>query len=474
MSLERASTDDLRRSVVKLFTIIKKPNYYHPWELGYQTQSGGSGCIFEGRRILTNAHVVSDQVYVQVLKAGDTKKYTAKVVHVAHDSELALLTVEDAAFFDGTVPVHLGDLPRRQAKVAVCGFPTGGDEFCVTEGVVSRIEVITYTHSQRSLLAIQTDAAINPGNSGGPVFGEDGSMVGVAFQSRSGPRIESMGYAVPVPVISQFLEDSHDGVCSGVPALGVGWQKMESDTLREFHRMKPEQSGVLITKVPFGSAAYGALREWDVLTEVDARPVANDGTVVLRGHDRVLLTHVITQHQVGDAVDLAVLREGDLHRMSVTLSRPRPLVARPTYDVRPTYFVFAGLVFVPLSFQYMSQWKWKDTPPRFQTYYSDGLPSADRTELVLVSYVMPHEVNVGYHDLRGGIVERVNGVRITRTKDVIAAVERAVGRYHVIELEHASAMSARLVLDAAAARTAHPEILSRYGVGADRSPDLVD
>ncbi|HEU4729447.1 MAG TPA: trypsin-like peptidase domain-containing protein, partial [Kofleriaceae bacterium] len=112
-------TETLRRSVVKLFTVIKEPNYYQPWDLEYQKTSGGSACIVTGNRILTNAHVVSHHLYVQALKPGDSKKYTARVIHVDHDTETALLTVDDPQFFEGTVPVRFGELPFRNAKVAV-------------------------------------------------------------------------------------------------------------------------------------------------------------------------------------------------------------------------------------------------------------------------------------------------------------------------------------------------------------------
>ena len=64
-----------------------------------------------------------------------------------------------------------------------CRFPIGGDTVSVTSGVVSRIEVTTYTQSVSDLLGVQIDAAINSGNSGGPSFNSRGECVGVAFQS---------------------------------------------------------------------------------------------------------------------------------------------------------------------------------------------------------------------------------------------------------------------------------------------------
>jgi hypothetical protein len=43
----------------------------------------------------------------------------------------------------------------RQAAVTVAGFPIGGDSFCLTTGVVSRVEMIEYSHSGRSLAGLQ-------------------------------------------------------------------------------------------------------------------------------------------------------------------------------------------------------------------------------------------------------------------------------------------------------------------------------
>ena len=42
----------------------------------------------------------------------------------------------------------------------VVGFPTGGDNVCVTKGVVSRIDRSLYCHGRTALLAIQARAAL--------------------------------------------------------------------------------------------------------------------------------------------------------------------------------------------------------------------------------------------------------------------------------------------------------------------------
>jgi S1-C subfamily serine protease len=49
--------------------------------------------------VLTNAHVVSDQTFVQVRRHGSSVKYQARVYAVGHDCDLAVLTVDDPKFF---------------------------------------------------------------------------------------------------------------------------------------------------------------------------------------------------------------------------------------------------------------------------------------------------------------------------------------------------------------------------------------
>jgi S1-C subfamily serine protease len=474
-------TETLRRSVVKLFTVVKEPNYYQPWDLEYQKTSGGSACIVSGNRILTNAHVVSHHLYVQALKPGDSKKYTARVIHVDHDTETALLTVDDPQFFDGTVPVRFGELPFRNAKVSVYGFPMGGNELCITAGIVSRIEVRPYTHSQRHLLALQTDAAINPGNSGGPVFMND-ELIGIAFQSYKQKDLEKSGYVVPIPIIRHLFEDLDDGEITGVPDLGIYWQKIENESLRDHVGLTGARTGVLVTRVVHGSSADGVLAEGDVLTAIDGTPVASDGSIPLRTHDRVHFSYLISRHQVGGKVMVEILRRGEPLALAIRLRKLVALVPPPQPERRPTYFIFAGLVFLPLTYDYMTTWKWENVTPRFKHYYYSRLPSERHEQIVLVNQVLAHDINVGYHQIHGAVVERINGVDIVAMRDVPRALAAPAGKHHVIELDYHgmrgessdyhSSYGTRIVIDAAHAARATAEILAQNGIASDRSPDL--
>ncbi|MFC1521647.1 PDZ domain-containing protein [Elusimicrobiota bacterium] len=466
-----ASEKDVKNSVVQFFTVSKKPSYYQPWDTGYQQNFGGSGCIIKGNRVITNAHVVSDQVYVQLRKAGETKKYTAQVEHVAHDSEVAILKVADPSFFKGTKPVEFGALPRQRDKVAAYGFPVGGNDLSITEGVVSRIEVQDYTHSRRDLLAIQTDAAINPGNSGGPVF-KDGKLIGISFQSYSGSDVENIGYIVPITHITRFLEDIKNGAYDGVPDLGVYWQKLESESLRTFYKLKEGQSGILITRVIYGGSAWNILKEEDVIVSVEDHRVANNGTVSFRKDERLLFSYLVHEKQLGDKVSLKVIRKGAVIELVIPLKKFKLLVTGPHYDKQPTYFIYGGLVFMPLTYNFMKTWEWEDLYPRFKYYLDEKLPSPDQKQIIIISQALAHDINVGYHGIDQVVVEKINGKAITRMQDVIKAFEKPMGSYHVIEIDAHNYSGTRIVLNANKTDEATKQILAQYRIAQDRSNDL--
>ena len=471
MSAAAAPNDhDLRRATVQIHFVASSPDYAQPWQPGRQGGGTGSGVIIEGNRILTNGHVVANAAYLSVRKSGDIKKYPARVAFVGHDGETALITVDDPTFFSGTTPAKFGGVPSQRDKVAVYGYPIGGTDLSVTEGIVSRVGVTVYSHSSRPLLAVQTDAAINPGNSGGPVF-QDGKLIGIAFQHSVGA--QNIGYVVPMPIIQRFLKDIGDGRYDGIPDLGVWWQSTENDNLRKALGLAMDNTGVLITKTAYGTSSWDALKEGDVLTRLDGVNIGQDGTIPFRDDERIDFSDLVSRRQVGEALDGTVVRGGKQLAVKIPLKAAADLVPGPKYDVKPSYFIVGGLVFMPLSDELIAA---RGAGFRVRSLSADGMPTPERTEVVVLSHVLAHDFNRGYHGLSMAPITSVNGHAIGSLKDLVAAFSSPIGGRHEIEIEHYSGYGenkgSRIVLEAAVAAKFLPAILSRYGVPSDRSDDL--
>lgn len=458
-------------SVVKIYTVSSIYSYENPWQMAGQYKGTGSGCIIDGNRILTNAHVISNSTFLQVKKAGEAEKYMARIVSVSHESDLAILTVDNPEFFKNSTPIKIGELPQVRDKVAVYGFPTGGDEMSITEGVVSRIEQRNYAHSSANLLTCQIDAAINPGNSGGPVIIND-TIVGVAFQSAS--MGENIGYMVPAPIIMHFLTDIKDGKYDGFPELGILFQDMESPALREKMLMKKEQTGVMIIAIQVDSPVRNILSVNDVLLSVDGITVANDGTVEFRKEERTSLNYVVQRKYINDFITLKILRSGEVKEVRLKLSVPlgtSRLVPFEQYDIPPTYYINGGLVFSPLTKNYLMEWgrQWFfSAPTKLLHYYQNEVRKDDRKQVILLTKVLADEINLGYHDLENIIVVKINGRKVSTMKDVVSAFEENKGAYHEIEDD----TGLKIIIRKDAADQFSKRILETYRVESDRSTDL--
>jgi S1-C subfamily serine protease len=464
--------DRIRSSIVKVYTTSQRADYSRPWEMESQHDLTGSGSIIAGKRILTNAHVVSDQTFVQVQRADLPDKYVARVAAVSHEFDLALLTVADEKFFAGAEPLPLGELPSAGDPVVTLGFPMGGTRIAVTEGVISRIDRETYTHSSFDNLVCQIDAAINPGSSGGPVLSE-GAIVGVAFQTGDG---QSIGYMVPAPVVRHFLKDLEDGRLEGAPVLPMKWQVLENAQLRQHSRMADGQSGVRVTKLAPLFEGDDKLRIHDVLLGLDDYAIANDGTIEFRPGERIDFLYAIDRKQVGEPVTAHVLRDGKPRDVTLVLSAAKRsygyLVPRQLFEERPSYYVVGGLVLCPLTSNYLGTWDdWDNVPNRLQRYWYEMRTSenASREQIVVVTDVLPDELNVGYEGFEDFIVTEVNGKPIRSLRDVVTAIEGNGDTVHRIEIEESLA---EVVFRREDLKERGPLILERYRVPADRSADL--
>ena len=459
-------------SVVQITTFKQPPHWDEPWRSGHVRGSTGTGFVIAGKRIVTNAHVVSWAKEILVRSYQRPRSYVAQARFIAHDADLAILEVEDAEFFAGIEPLRLGGLPEVRSTVTTIGYPAGGDQISYTRGVVSRIESQPYAHiGNRSFLAVQTDAAINPGSSGGPVMQGD-LVVGVAFQNRT--RLENTGYFIPTLMVRHVLEDIEDGRYDGFPDVGVYLSRLENDAFRRYLRL-PEAldgQGARIDHVLPVPTTEALLRVDDVLLAVEGRPVGSDGTVLYRGN-RVHAGTVFDAVQAGESVHLELFREGARIEVDIPVYVYTADRAEGTqYDRLPRYFVYAGLVFLPLSADYLSAIAERgqgaiEHPNLHYALHFHGYerPEERRRESVVLARVLPHPVNADLMLHERSIVDRVNGVRIAGLDDLPGAFAGAAGDYHVIEFLDGGRFA---VIDRDEAEDAHSGIASDYGLSSDR------
>jgi len=463
--------NEIRKSVARINNTSQDANYRTPWLPGALGGGSGTGWVVSKDRLLTNAHVVSNARFLTVEKENDPKKYIAVVEHIAHDCDLAILKVQDPAFFKDTKPLPLGGIPELESSVTVIGYPIGGERISVTQGVVSRIDFRPYTHSVLdSHLTIQIDAAINPGNSGGPVV-QAGKVVGIAFQGFSGDVAQNVGYMIPTPVIHHFLDDIKDGSYDRYMDLSIGIANTLNPAMRTALGLADDGRGVMVSSVQSAGVSAGKLEVGDVLLAIDGHDIASDGMVELEG-ERVLMSEVAERKFLGDAVDFKVLRKRQPLDVHVKFDRAWPyLMQANSYDLQPAYVLFGGLLFQPLCRNLMATYQFQND--RINYYYDNFVSKElykDHPELIVLSSILPDPLNTYLAEFREGIVDEINDKKIRTLKDAADAFAEKPEFYVIKFIGYARP----LVLERSAVEAARQRILQRYNVLKEQNLTLTE
>jgi S1-C subfamily serine protease len=465
-SIARAAVED---SVVKIVNQYSQFSWYTPWESGSTGKGTGSGFVISGNRILTNAHVVSDSALLLVYFYNDPTPYPARVVSIGHDCDLAVLELKDPARLETVPALDFDGLPELRSRVVTYGYPTGGQLISSTVGVVSRIECQSYVHAGiAQYLAVQTDAAINPGNSGGPVL-QNGKVVGVAFQGNS--KLENMGFFIPIQIIDHFITDIKDETYDGFPLAGLYSTNLENPAARAYAAMAPGETGVRLENIMRGSCAENVFHKNDIITVFDGYSVANDGTVNWNGL-RLSFDFLPDLKQVGETISAEIIRDGQHMTLEMELTNSNLTRHRAKlYDIKPKYYIYAGLVFAPLNREvletYSDQWI-VDVPQDlvYETYYRPLIENDYMdTDWVIQIRRLDHEVNAEESGFLYTIVESVNGVPVHTLEDLANAFEENTADQHVIRFQQGHCAT---FLDRRKADAAHQEILDQYAIPKDR------
>lgn len=444
------------------------PDYREPWNAGQPSGGSGTGFLIGKNRFLTNAHVVSDATKIVIRTMNDPEPHPARIVHIAHDCDLAIIEAEDGAHFDKLKPLLFGDIPRLNTEVIAVGYPIGGERVSVTRGVVSRIDFRPFSHTGvDNHLAIQVDAAINPGNSGGPVL-QGGKVVGVAFQGYSGRVAQNVGYMIPTPVIQRFLKDVEDGHYDHYVDLAVGNFAIENPAQIKGLKMEDDGHGVMISDVEPAGAAGGVLKTGDVLLAIDGNPVLNNGLIRVDG-ELVDMNEVVERKFAGDVISVDFLRDGKKQSSKITLKRFLPYVKLGSqYDRRPQYLVYAGLVFQPMDRNLIDAHQIRDPLVNyvFDNYMAKKL-YVERPDVVILTNILPDEVNTYISSYEHSIVDEINGVKIKSLKDVKEALSKKNPKNEAFVEIRLLEKGRPLVLRRDLAEAAHPRIMRTYNISED-------
>ncbi|PSH00902.1 MAG: trypsin [Nanohaloarchaea archaeon SW_7_46_7] len=289
--------------------------------------SEGSGFIYnrEGY-IVTNEHVIEGSTDIEVTFTDGTTK-VAEVVGEDPYTDLAVLQVDK----EGLQPIDIGNSTSvEEGEDAIAIGNPFGLRSSMTKGTISaKGRTLRITQQFSIPNVIQTDAAINPGNSGGPLLNKYGEVIGVntAIDTQTGT-FSGVGFAVPSNTVKRVVpelisEGDYEHPYLGVRGLNVGPEIADEMGMEE-------ASGFIITEVPNGTAADRAgLRGGQYRANIQGQNIMLGGDIIVEIEDKEVrslqdvLTFLARDAEVGDTVEVTVIRDGEERTFDLTLeARP--------------------------------------------------------------------------------------------------------------------------------------------------------
>jgi hypothetical protein len=266
---------------------------------------------------------------------------------------------------------------------------------------------------------------------------------------------------IPTPVIQRFLKDVSDGHYDKYVDLGLTYSKLLNPAQRHFLGLKDDDLGVLIPTVVAAGPCAKAVQSGDVMLAIDDHPIASDATVELEG-DRVDMPEVVERKFKGDKVKLDIWRNKQPVTANVQLDTVLPyLIQGHSYDVRPRFVVYGGLLFQPLNLELIEAYQPSDLRLRhFFDFFVLEQIYLEHPEVVVLTNILPDPINTYLAPYRGSIVDEINGKKIRTLDDLASALAEPSDRFVINMIGDGPP----LVLDPKQVEAARARIKQRYNV----------
>ena len=447
MAGEDQTREAMKGSIVYLEISSYGYDQLKPWKNTDVQQKGGVGCAAGAYQVITPAWNLIDAKLIKAKVSGQNEYVPVKIKTIDYEIDLALLELEPNTMKKPLKPIKFADKFQRGAKLNYYWLNHVG-EMTTGQGYLDRAEVLSSTVSYTYLLnMVVTNTSQETGI--GQVFCDGTTPIGIACWGES---TRETGL-IPALTINDFLARVKDANYPGIPAVGFAAEALLDPTMRTYLKMPATmKNGVQVTNVytigtgsPSTSLGTGdSLKAGDVILAIDGKELDAYGKFLHPAYDRIMFHHLITSHKIGDDIVFDIWRDGGKQQLRVQAKNfdvGEMLVPYYEYGHQPEYVVTGGFVFQKLTRSYLANWgkDWDGkVTPHLLHYLRDMAfkPTAQRKEIVILSYVLPAQINLGYTDLSQLVVSKFNGMPISRISDIVKAQKLNPGaKYDVVEFE---------------------------------------
>jgi len=433
-------SEQLKQSLVYLNVSAYVYNQMQPWKSAEIVQKAGFGCAVGPYEVLTTARNGSDAAFIKARRHGQNEFIPAEVKVIDYESNLCLLELDKEAAGEPLERLTFAADYEKGAQLQSYWL-SGAGNLTTGRGYLDEAKVYKSTTSYASFLNF-TVANASTAAAGARLYCVGEKPIGIACWADSDAQEVGL---IPAVTINRFLADAHQGQYDGFGTAGFITRTLLDPTRRGWLKMPEDmKAGVYVTRVYTLGTGSDILKQDDVILAIDGQSLNAYGRFEHEQFDRISYHHLITVHSIGEDVSFDIWRDGkkqQLKTKACNFAASQMLVPYYEYGKQPEYIVTGGFVFRRLTRDYLQMWgdNWSGkVPPHLYHYYRDMAfqPSDERRDIVILSYVLPANINLGYHGLGRMVVSRFNGKEISRLADILDAQKLAPeSKYDVVEFE---------------------------------------
>jgi hypothetical protein len=451
-------------AVIRIVVAAKEYSYVQPWAVAERNVEK-VGVVLPDHLIITTADGLNDQTDLRLQKQGGGLYSSARLVWIDYQSNLAALTTDEAGFWEGIQPATLANPVPNDGEVHISRWI--GDRLESRPGDIERMTVDNSALSFVSVPTLKVDSTISNAAAGEPVTQGD-RLLGIASGQDS-----DVVTAVPASFIAQTVNARKHGTFTGLGYFDFTWEPVQNPLDLQFLGLPGPARGVIVKDTGLKPGVESLIHSRDVILQIDGFDIDAQGDYQDPDYGKIMLENLSSRGKwAGQTVQIKVWRDGKEQTIAYQLPRAEysdELIPEQSFDHPPDYVMAGGLVFVRLSDAFLRSWgvAWRQRAPFRLGYYEMDKVKPDRPERIVLSGVLPAKVNIGYEMLHDAVIDEVNGVKIGKIADLVAALKNPVNGFDVFKFAPGEAMGT-VVLDASEINDANQEIMARYHIPTDQ------
>jgi hypothetical protein len=432
-------TEAMKQSLVYLQTTYYGYEQDQPWRHKNLTDNWACGCAVGGYKVLTTAWGVANLAYVKALRYGQNEFVGAKIKVVDYESNLCLIELDPDAVSEPLEPLVFTDNYQKGAEVDFYWL-SSDNRLYNGRGYLDRAMVRkTNTSYEQRLHYLAADASRR--TRAGQVYCVESKPIGIACWANE----RNEARLIPAETINRFLAAAAGGDYEGFGSVGFTTSELLDPSMRSFLKMpKSLKAGTYVTDVYNLGTGSDVLKQADVILAINGNELDSYGQFIHPKYEQLDFHHLITSKTVGEKVLFDLWRDGEKMQIRSDVKNFKAsemLVPYHEYDKQPEYIITGGFILQKLTREYLTEWgeDWagKVSPQLYHYYrYFSFKPTPERNDIVILSYVLPAQINLGYSSLGQIVVKKYNGMTIRSISDILKAQKlNPESGYDVIEFE---------------------------------------